>query len=239
VAWFLRTGARFGLSAVTLLLVAAPAQAYEVTIKRTEYGIPHITGKTFGDIGYGYGYSFAKDNICTMADQYVTVRAARSKTFGPDKTYVQRGNGTTVKNLDSDFFWQRIINDRVVEQLMQRPAPFGPREDVRAGVRGYVAGWNRYLADVGGPSGISDPACKGQSWVTPITELDAYRRFYQLILIASQGVAIDGIANAAPATGALQAPAADAQALATGLNEVFPKGGIGSNATWSTASRRR
>jgi acyl-homoserine-lactone acylase len=221
---------RLALALGLFLLSAVPAQAYDVTIKRTEYGIPHITGKTFGDVGYGYGYSFAKDNICTMADQYVTVRAERSKTFGADKTYIQRGNGTTVNNLDSDFFWQRIINDHVVEQLMDRPTPLGPRADVRASVRGYVAGWNRYLADIGGPDGISDPACKGKSWVTPITEIDAYRRFYQLILIASQGVAIDGISNAAPATGALQPPAADAQALATGLNEVFPKGGIGSNA---------
>jgi acyl-homoserine-lactone acylase len=221
---------RLGLCTGLFALCAAPAHAYDVTIKRTQYGIPHISGKTFGDVGYGYGYSFAKDNICTMADQYVTVRAERSKTFGPDKTYVQRGNGTTVKNLDSDFFWQRIINDHVVEQLMDRKPPFGPRDDVREGVRGYVAGWNRYLADIGGPDGITDPACKGKSWVTPITEVDAYRRFYQLILIASQGVAIDGIANAAPATGALQPPAVDAQALATGLKEVFPKGGIGSNA---------
>src|SRR3954467_5738776 len=113
---------------------------------------------------------------------------------------------------------------------MEREPAFGPRDDVREGVRGYVAGWNRYLADMGGPDGITDPACKGQSWVTPITEVDAYRRFYQLILIASQGVAIDGIASAAPATGALQAPAADAMSLATGLKEIFPKGGIGSNA---------
>src|SRR3954463_3992441 len=152
-----------------------------------------------------------------MADQYVTVRAQRSKFFGTDGTYVQRGNGTTVKNLDSDFFWKRIINDHVVEQLMERKPPLGPRDDIRAGVRGYVAGWNKYLDDVGGADGISDPNCKGKPWVTKITELDAYRRFYQLMLLASQGVAIDGIATAAPTTAAFQAPAADARALADGL----------------------
>ncbi|MEA2497037.1 MAG: acyl-homoserine-lactone acylase, partial [Thermoleophilaceae bacterium] len=221
---------RLALALALFMLSAVPAQAYDVTIKRTEYGIPHITGKTFGDVGYGYGYSFAKDNICTMADQYVTVRAERSKTFGADKTYVQRGNGTTVNNLDSDFFWQRIINDHVVEDLMARKAPLGPRDDIRQGVKGYAAGWNRYLHDIGGPDGIKDPACKGAKWVTPITEVDAYRRFYQLILIASQGVAIDGISNAAPATGMLQPPAVDALTLATGLKQIFPKGGIGSNA---------
>jgi acyl-homoserine-lactone acylase len=220
------------VAVLAALLAPASALAYKVTIKRTEYGIPHITGKTFGDVGYGYGYAFAKDNICTMAEQYVTVRAERSKTFGPDKSYVQRGNGTTVNNLDSDFFWQRIINDKVVEKLLEPGPPIGPRKEVREGVRGYVAGWNRYLHDIGGPDGIGDPACKGKSWVTPITELDAYRRFYQLILVASQGVAIDGISQAAPLADGLGAPAASADALsiATGLKHVFPKGGIGSNA---------
>src|SRR3954462_11421731 len=123
------------LSAALIAAAIAPASAhaYDATVKYTQYGVPHITGKTFGDLGYGYGYAFAKDNICTMADQYVTVRAQRSKFFGTDGTYVQRGNGTTVNNLDSDFFWQRIIDDHVVEKLMDRPAPFGPRADVRAG----------------------------------------------------------------------------------------------------------
>jgi acyl-homoserine-lactone acylase len=220
------------LVAALLAAVVAPAsaQAYEATIKYTDYGVPHITGASFGDLGFGYGYAFAKDNICTMADQYVTVRAQRSKFFGSDGTYVQRGNGTTVKNLDSDFFWQRIIDDHVVEKLFDRQPPLGPREDIREGVRGYVAGWNKYLDDIGGPAGITDPRCKGKPWVTKITELDAYRRFYQLILLASQAVAIDGIANAAPITGTFQAPAANPLTVASELKEMFPKGGIGSNA---------
>jgi acyl-homoserine-lactone acylase len=221
---------RLALVLASFVAMTGTAQAYDATIKYSEYGIPHITGKTFGDLGYGYGYAFAKDNICTMADQYATVRAERSKFFGQEGTYVQRGNGTTVKNIDSDFFWQRIINDKVVEKLLERQAPLGPRDDVREGVRGYVAGWNKYVDDIGGPDGISDPRCKGKAWVTKITELDAYRRFYQLILLASQAVAIDGIANAGPATESFTPPAADALSIATDLKEIFPKGGIGSNA---------
>src|SRR3954454_16169130 len=221
---------RLAITLAAFLVLGGTAQAYDATVKYTQYGNPHITGKNFGDLGFGDGYAFAKGNICTMADQYVTVRAQRSKFFGSDGTYVQRGNGTTVKNLDSDFFWQRIINDRVVEQLMERKPPLGPRDDIRAGVRGYVAGWNKYLDDAGGADGISDPNCKGKPWVTKITELDAYRRFYQLILLASQAVAIDGIANAAPVPGTFAPPAANPLTVATELKEVFPKGGIGSNA---------
>jgi acyl-homoserine-lactone acylase len=41
---------------------------------------------------------------------------------------------------------------------------------------GYVRAYNRYLASVGGASGIPDPACRGQAWVKPITVQDSSRR---------------------------------------------------------------
>ena len=52
----------------------------------------------------------------------------------------------------------------------------------------------------------TDPRCQGAPWVRPITEMDAYQRFYQLGLIASQGVAIDGIGGAQPPAGAGPTP---------------------------------
>ena len=64
-------------------------------------------------------------------------------------------------------------------------------------MRGYVGGYNRYLADTG-VDNLSDPRCRGKDWARPISELDAYRRFYQLGILAGQGVAIDGIARAQP-----------------------------------------
>jgi acyl-homoserine-lactone acylase len=48
------------LAACGLASAAGSAQAYDATIKYTQYGIPHITGGNFGDLGYGYGYAFAK-----------------------------------------------------------------------------------------------------------------------------------------------------------------------------------
>ena len=132
-----------------------------------------------------------------MADDYVTVRAQRSRFFGPDATYAQRGNGTTPNNLNIDFFFQRAINTHVVEKLIAEPPPHGPLPVVKQTVRGYVKGYNRFLKDTG-VAHISDPSCRGKSWVRPITELDAYRRFWQLGLLASQGVALDGIGGAQP-----------------------------------------
>ena len=217
-----------------LLLVLAPsaaAAAPDVEIRRTSHGIPHIKAGSFEGLGYGYGYAFAQDNLCEIAESYVTVDGQRSRFFGPDGSYASRGNGTTPGNLDSDFFFQRIKDDRVVEGLLEQPAPFGPLPELREGVRGYVAGYNAYLSETG-VDRLPDARCRGQAWVRPITELDAFRRFYQLALLASSGVAIDGIGGAQPPTPA--APVGPALPPLPGalsqLEQTLPLGGIGSNA---------
>src|SRR3954453_6805189 len=87
---------------------STPAARYEVTITRTENGLPHSLAKDFASLGYGYGYAFAQDNLCTMAADYVTVEGRRSRWFGPDASYQMRGNGVTVSNFDSDIFWTQV-----------------------------------------------------------------------------------------------------------------------------------
>ena len=223
------------LLAATLLAGLVPPAAgaaarYDVTIRRTEYGIPHIEAGDYASLGYGYGHALASETICTLADAYTTVRAQRAKHFGAGNGYVSRGNGTTVNNLNSDFFFQQVIDERRVEKLLAQPAPHGPLPEVREIVRGYVDGYNRWLADVGGPAGITDPACVGRPWVTPITEIDAYRRFYQLALLASSGVAIDGIGSAQPPHPSAPVPAAAPDDTAQLLADNWPDLGIGSNA---------
>src|SRR2546421_66608 len=142
--------------ALVLLAAASPAsgEPLNATISRDAHGIPNIIGGNFADIGFGYGYAIAQDNICELAETYVTVRGERSRysgdgvqgTFGPDGSYLQRGNGFSAGNLDSDFFYQRIIDDHTVEKLLAQPPPDGPVDEIREGVRGYVAGYNKYLA---------------------------------------------------------------------------------------------
>jgi acyl-homoserine-lactone acylase len=231
-------------SLALLIALVAPAAAaaageedYDVTIRRTAHGIPHIEARDFGSLGYGYGYAFAQDNLCVIADQYVTVRGERSRFFGPDGTWEMGGNGTTNRNLDSDFFFKRIIKRRTIEKLLEQPPPNGPRPEVREAVRGYVAGYNRYLRDTG-VDRLPDPACRGKDWVRPIEEIDAYRRFYQLALMASSGVAVNGIGGAQPPGGGGPASAASASGrtpvpapreVARRLADRFPLP-IGSNA---------
>ena len=215
---------------------ASSSPTYHVRITRTDYGIPHIVAKDFGSLGYGYGYAFAQDNLCTMAADYVTVEGARSRWFGPDASYTMQGNGVTVSNLDSDIFWTEVAQSHAVDHLLAvQGGPNALAPQVRDAVAGYVAGYNRQLADVGGAAGITDPACHGAAWVHPITTADAYLRFYQLILLAGQDVVMPGIAqaqppspaNPVPATAAMNAGKA-ANLLADGWHRAM--GGLGSNA---------
>jgi acyl-homoserine-lactone acylase len=206
------------------------AKGLDATIRRTAHGIPHIESRTYAGVGYGYGYAFAQDNICPIAEAYVTVNAERSRWFGPDKGYKQRGNGFNPNNLNSDFFFKQIIDSHTVENLLDKPPPLGPLPVIKEAVRGYVKGYNRYLKDVGGTNGISDPTCKGKPWVRPITEGDAYRRFYQLVLLASGDVAIDGIGSAQPPTPGLPTGGLPIPEITRGLGQNLPVDGIGSNA---------
>ena len=207
--------------ALAALAMVAPATALaakggkmRATITRTQYGVPHIRSHTWQGLGFGYAYAFAEDNICTIADSYVTVSAERSKYFGPDETWRFSGNGAVNQNIDSDFFYERINQSGIVEDLLSRKPPEGPAPELRKIVRGYVAGYNAYLSDTG-VENLPDERCRGADWVRPIKEIDVYRRFHQLGSLASAGAAITGIGAAAPAIPAPRAEAAeDAQRAA-------------------------
>src|SRR3954467_160939 len=224
----------FAVPAAIATTASPSTPSYDVTITRTEYGIPHITANDYGSLGYGYGYAFAQDNLCTMAADYVTVLGERSRFFGPSATYMMQGNGVTVNNLDSDIFWTQVRQSHIVDQMLSRPAPLGLKPEIKLAVEGYVAGFNRHIADVGGPAGVTDPACHGQQWVRPITSAAAYLRFYQLILLAGQDVVMPGIAEAAPptATSPVNAPTMSPDQTAARLGTAWHKamGLLGSNA---------
>jgi acyl-homoserine-lactone acylase len=207
---------------------AGAAKRYDVTIARTELGVPHIKANDLASLGYGYAHALAEDNVCTVAEAYITANGERSRFFGPDATYSLRGNGTNPTNLNSDFVYQHIKDRRTVETLVAAPPPIGPKPEVRRLLHGYVAGWNGWLRDIGGPDAISDTRCRGAAWVRPITIMDVYRRMYALSLLASTGVALDGIATAKPVVGSVDA-IANALELAPGeLDRRL--GGLGSNA---------
>jgi len=181
-----------------------PGQPLRAVIQRTTDGTPHIIAHSWASLGFGYGFAFAQDNLCTMANDYVTVEAQRSKYFGPKGTYFSRGSGAVTTNLDSDLFYQQIIDTHLVRSLTKGLDP--KIQQVQAG---YVRGYNKYLASVGGSKGVPDPTCRGKAWVKPITVLDSYLRFYQLMLLSSQSSLIDTITAAQPPAGKKKAAPGD------------------------------
>ena len=162
----------------------------KATIRWTEYGIPRIEADDYRSLGYGYGYSLAEQNICSMADIYTTVRGERSKFFGPGASY------EGINNRDSDFFFKQAIAENKVENLLASKTD-APKAGVRAMVWGYVKGYNAWLRETG-VNAIPDQTCVGEPWVQEISERDAYLRFYQLSLYASAGELISKIVNAQP-----------------------------------------
>ena len=159
--------------------------------------MPRILADGWRGLGFGYGFELAKQNICTVADSYLTVRGDRSRFLGPDETWMFSGNGMTYTNLQADFFFKRVIAEHHVEKLIRQKPPLGPKPQVKKIVAGYVQGYNRYLRKTG-VENLPDRTCRGADWVRPITKLDVYRRFFELGVMASSGVSIDGIVGATP-----------------------------------------
>jgi acyl-homoserine-lactone acylase len=203
------------------------------TIRYTEYGIPHIIASSWEDMGTGYGYAAAKDNICTLADTYLMVNAQRSRHLGPDGRASPGKDQNTTSNLNSDLYFQRIKDNGVVERLLDQPAPNGPEPEVEEAIRGYVQGYNRYLSETG-VDDISDPACRGAAWVRPITELDVYRHAHAEIIMGSADALLDGLVNATPPGASAAAPPASSPAkTAKKIRDamaVSSQQGMGSNA---------
>ncbi len=172
------------------------AGKYDVTVTRTELGIPHIKANDFGSMGYGYGYAFAEDNLCTLQDDLITVRGERSRYLGGEGTYSIPANQSIATNIDSDFFWRFVATDAAIAPLKDHTDP-----EFRDATRGFVDGYNRYIAELkaGGHPG-RHAACRDADWLFPISEDDMIRRYFRLALIASSSVFVSGIGSAQPPT---------------------------------------
>ncbi|MCW2766254.1 MAG: peptidase penicillin amidase [Nocardioides sp.] len=224
-------------SAPTAVGEPARKAKYSATIRITEHGIPHITAENFGSLGYGSGYAAATSSICTLADTLITGRGLRSRWFGPKKMYDDQVsmNGS---NLQIDALVTDLHNRHVVEKLLADPKA-GPGAEARAIVRGYTAGINRYLLDHG-RRGVTDPACHGAAYLRPdLRPIDLWYGVYLANLLASTGVFVKEIVDAAPASiddpglpdpGLPVAADIDRDKLLAGLGR-DPDSGFGSNAT--------
>lgn len=194
------TPTRFAFGAVALAALFAgcastPAPGTRsVTIERTTYGIAHITAPDFEGVSYGVGYAHAQDNVCQTAEHLLTVRGERAQFLGP-QGMGELGLGR-MPNAQIDLFVRAHMDDAA---LARAAADLSP--EVRASLRGYVAGYNRYLQDTG-PNGLPE-ACRGKPWVRPMTMADLARATEMSMIQGGIGALAGAeLAAAPPAAGA-------------------------------------
>ena len=199
-------------------------------VRYTEYGIPHIVAKDYKSLGFGTGWAQAADQVCTLADGFVTVRGERSRFFGPDAA-TDFSLSSATRNLSSDLYFRGVRQTRTVEKLLAEPAPRGPSRQVRDLMRGFAAGYNTWLKQ----NRITDPACEGAAWVRPVTQSDVAARFYAIAVLGGQSGSVDDITGAQPPTASTarakgSGAAADAGALIRAVRERTADADMGSNA---------
>jgi acyl-homoserine-lactone acylase len=211
------TTARRGLVAIAatgcgLLLAcsaeppAAEPSTYSAIIRRTSHGIPHIQAADLASLGFGEGYAFAADHLCSLADQVIYVRGERARYFGRGEDGRNFASDVTMKALR---VWQQAARE------LER-APIEHRE----WIEGYTAGYNLYLRETGADQ--VKGWCQGQPWVREIepTDVVAYRRmlgltaprFATMIAAAQPPATTGGMPSAAGGTAATSSPRRDATA---------------------------
>ena len=156
------------------------APPYMATVRWTSYGIPHVRASNWGSLGYGYGYAFARDNLCVLAADVVEANGELSRYFGP-------AGG----NLQSDLVWAFVNSEEAIQSHWEQLD--GTSQEL---LRGYARGYNRFLKATG-VSGLATP-CRDATWVRPIDERDLVKTLAKLNLRAGIPNFIDPIVAAAP-----------------------------------------
>ena len=161
---------------------APTGDARTAIIQRTANGVPHITAPDMETLAYGVAYAHAQDNVCQTAQQLLTVRGERSRYLGPTATALL--GRRVLPNEQIDLFIAAHMDDAALARGWAAASA-----DAQAMVRGYVAGYNRFLADQGSQL---PAACKGQAWVQPMTAA----HFYRLNEVSSVQAGIGALADA-------------------------------------------
>lgn len=167
------------VSAILLGCTADPGDRYNVDIRWTSYGIPHVKADEWGSLGYGFAYATATDGICVFAREVARANGTLSADFGASD-----------ENLASDTFHRAIVTPERVQKIAAAMS-----ENMRAYSTGFVAGYNRFVDD---KRQHLPAACAGEKWVRPINELELGRMFIAFGIRYGAGNFTAGIAAAAP-----------------------------------------
>ena len=141
--WFARIG--FSLMAFVLVAFAGLAswepffadearapdtgRNYQAEIVRSEFGVPHIYGKTDADVAYGVAIAHAEDDFFTLQDVAAMARGRYGAIAGEEGAQV-------------DFMYHLLGSRKTAaEEYPKLPA------DTRALFEAYASGLNDYAAD--------------------------------------------------------------------------------------------
>lgn len=173
---------------------ASAAPEYQATVKRTTMGIAHVNAADYKGLGYGVGYSFAEDSVCTLMIDIISIRGQRSRFFGAEGRYEIPSVPASASNVDSDFFWKLMATPTAIARMRSGMVP-----ELRDMTAGYVAGFNRYVSELrAGQHPGRHAECATAEYLRPLTEDDLYARYYRLAILASSSVFMEGIAQAQP-----------------------------------------
>ena len=118
-----------------------------VEIRRTANGVPYIVAKDVRSAAFGQSYAYAQDNICIAANQFISAAAERSKYLGA---------GTADANLRSDYYYRLVFDQALLERASAGLSAVG-----LDAIRGFVEGYNRFLADAKASDFAADCAPAG------------------------------------------------------------------------------
>lgn len=167
---------------------------YVATIARTEHNVPHIIADDLGSLGFGYGYAFAQDHLCSLADVIVQANNEAASFHG------------------EDFLAQDTVFAALDVAGEARAEFDGLDIGLQSTIIGYADGYNAYLDETGAEN-VSG-YCAGEPWVRPIDEYDLAAYYKVLSLRASVGPLIDFIFAATPPGAAADEPDAGAEEAA-------------------------
>ncbi len=155
----------------------------QVKLDYTSYGVPHITATNYQSLSYGQGYAHAQENMCTLAEQIINVRAKRAVTFGA---------GENDANINDDF---GILALGVYQQAEESFA--GLSDEHKSVINGYVQGFNKAVQEKGDASNYPSP-CRDEGWIPEISSIDLHAFHLRLALLSSGDAVSSQVATAHP-----------------------------------------
>ncbi|HEY2662358.1 MAG TPA: acylase [Caulobacteraceae bacterium] len=107
----------------------ARAAAYDARIRRDEFGVPHISGKTDADTAFGFGFAHSEDDYATLQEAVLTSRGQLAANIG-------------AKGAVTDYLVRLFRVRETIDARYDRDIP----PDVRQVMEAYADGVNYYAA---------------------------------------------------------------------------------------------